>query len=185
MLLAIDTSGPVLAIALFDGERRIAKFEEEIGRGHAERLLPAIRDLLNDSNAKPSALSRIAVVVGPGSFMGLRVGIATARSMALGLGIEAVGVSRMQALAATQGSATVRLDARRGHVFVQDFVDGAPAGPLRLEPCEDVPALPPVEVARIAQLARAHPLPAKPIYGRGADAKRQQGREIASTPQRS
>ena len=185
MLLAIDTSGPVLAIGLFDGTHATAEFREEIGRGHAERLLPEIHRLLDGSDVKPSDLTSISVVTGPGSFMGLRCGIATARSLALGLGIEAIGVSRMQALAPQSGEATVRLDARRGHAFVQNFANGTETGPLRLEPCEDVPGAPPVDLAHVAQLARTHPLPPKPIYGRGADAKPQQGRDIARASQRS
>lgn len=205
MLLAIDTSGPTLSLGLFDAARARASTVEEIGRGHAERLVPAIAGLLDGSGVKPSALERIAVVVGPGSFMGLRVGIACARSMALGLGIEAVGVSRMRALARPHGAVHVVLDARRGAVFEQAF-DAAnePTSPLRATAIEDftadavriggsgaalvghdavfardVPAL-----ADVAALALVEPLAPRPLYGRGADAKPQRPPILSSAAQR-
>ena len=204
MLLVLDTSGPSLGVGLFDpqgvpvGERR-----QIVGRGHAETLLPAIRTLMDETGSKPADLSRIAVVAGPGSFMGLRVGLAASRAMALALGIEAVGVSRTRALARGHGAIEIVLDARRGAVFREAFSE---AGEPIADPSgRSLEALPVGEyrsnavrwggsgarlagmdekhiafdddtptLRHVAALARIAPLPPVPVYGRGADAKPQQ-----------
>lgn len=197
MLLVIDTSGPALTTGLFDGERSLAARSIEIGRGHAERLSSAVSERLDEAGAVVSDLTQIAVVVGPGSFTGLRAGLAFARGLALGLDVPAVGVSRMQALARPHGPVHVVLDARRGAVFEQVFTDeNEPMGDLALTPIDAFETGTPcmvgsgaplvVERARrgriadesdaptpetIAALARHAPLPPRPIYGRGADAK--------------
>ena len=191
MLLVIDTSGPRLGLGLFpDAEvngtgaqfpEPVALFEEEIGRGHAERLVPAIRTLL-DGRA-PSDLTRVAAVAGPGSFMGLRVGLAAARGLALALGIEAVGVSRAQALAWGRGAVEIVLDLRRGEVWRERFAaDGTSLG-TRVERADgvEIEVETAVPLPAVALLALRHPLPPVPIYGRGADAKPQQhGAKVAS-----
>ena len=167
--------------------------------------MSSIRTLMADSATKPSDLSLVASVVGPGSFMGLRVGIAAARAMALGLSIEAVGVSRMRALARGMGPVRIVLDARRGQVFEQSFdAQNEPVDDLRTTTTEvfrlgpeplagsgvtlvgnetanptDVPTL-----SAVATLAREHPLPPRPLYGRGADAKRQQPATFPRSSQR-
>lgn len=75
----------------------IAEKIENIGRGHAEVLMQQIQDCLDDANIGYSDLSRIGVVKGPGSFTGLRVGLAAARGFGLGLNIDVVGVSSLDA----------------------------------------------------------------------------------------
>ena len=205
MLLALDTSGPTLSLGLYDGEREHASDIEEIGRGHAERLMPAIERLMLDSDVKPSDLALIAVVVGPGSFMGLRVGVAAARALGLGLAVPVAGVSRLRALARPHRAVHVAIDARRGEVFEQAFdAQNEPLGPLAATPVEsfrprcermigsgatlagqetvgtsDVPRL-----ADVAALARLDPLPPRPLYGRGADAKPQQASILSRSAQR-
>src|SRR4051812_18694458 len=103
LVLAIDTAGPDCAVALarFDADRIeiLARGAESIGRGHAERLLPIIESVLSQAGCSFHDLDRVAVTVGPGSFTGVRVGIAAARGLALALNIPAVGVGTLDALA--------------------------------------------------------------------------------------
>jgi tRNA threonylcarbamoyladenosine biosynthesis protein TsaB len=127
LLLAIDTAGPVCAVALAraaDGEQQIlARIDERIGRGHAERLMPMIGEVLRDAALSFDELGRIAVTVGPGSFTGVRVGVAAARALALALDISAVGVGSLEAIALPvtrshrRGTVVATLDAKRSEVY--------------------------------------------------------------------
>lgn len=131
-VLAIDTTGPACSVALADftrdgeGERVLGHIVEPMQRGHAEALMPMIGRLFADSVAGPESLGRIAVVVGPGSFTGLRVGVAAARGLALALAIPAVGVTVFEAIreavSDTQGDPLmIALDARRDEIYAQSF----------------------------------------------------------------
>lgn len=128
LLLAIDTAGPDCAVAVARAEARgtaiLASAAERIGRGHAERLMPVMEQVLLDTDAAFSDLDRIAVTTGPGSFTGVRVGIAAARGLALALAVPAVGVGSLEAIALPAMHAEIRsgtvvavLDARRGEVY--------------------------------------------------------------------
>jgi len=89
VILAIDTSTAACSAALFDADGAcIACRDELIGRGHSERLVPMLDELLEGRRA-----DRILVGVGPGSFTGIRVGIAAAQGMAIGWGCEVRGMS--------------------------------------------------------------------------------------------
>jgi len=101
MLLAIDTSGPYCSAALWSLKQDICLVQqsENLGRGHAERLMPMLEELLAKQNAKWTDIKKLAVVIGPGSFTGLRVGIATARGLALALGVPCAGVTVFEAFA--------------------------------------------------------------------------------------
>jgi tRNA threonylcarbamoyladenosine biosynthesis protein TsaB len=137
LLLAIDTAGPNCAAALARadvGESVILSHREErIGRGHAERLMPLIDAVLQEARASYADLERIAVTTGPGSFTGVRVGVAVARGLALALGIPAVGIGSLDALALpvtrshVRGTAVAVLDAKRGEIYAraQDLASGA------------------------------------------------------------
>ncbi|MCB1461673.1 MAG: tRNA (adenosine(37)-N6)-threonylcarbamoyltransferase complex dimerization subunit type 1 TsaB [Nitratireductor sp.] len=133
--LAIDTSAHLCAVALHDdaSDSILAERTEDIGRGHAERLMDVIGEVLAAASLDYSAMGRVAASVGPGSFTGLRVGLATARGIALGLGVPAVGVGALDALAvaarphdAGQPLLSI-LDARRGEAYARFF--GAAARP--------------------------------------------------------
>lgn len=129
LLLAFDTAGPDCAAAVLRGEpgsdatEILARRSERIGRGHAERLIPMIEAALSDAGIAFRDLSRVAVTIGPGSFTGVRVGVAAARGLALALGIEAVGVGSLAALAfgarrrQSDGTVVATLDAKRGEVY--------------------------------------------------------------------
>lgn len=120
MLLAFDTSTAACTAALFDGSGDcIARKDEMIGRGHAERLVPMIAELLEGR-----APDRILVGVGPGSFTGIRVGIAAAHGLAIGWGAKLAGMSSLALLAASSATdadvAAVMLGGH-GELFVQQF----------------------------------------------------------------
>lgn len=130
MILAIDTSTAACTAALFDGGGDcIGRSDEVIGRGHAERLVPMIAELLGGRRA-----DSILVGVGPGSFTGIRVGIAAARGMAIGWGAEAKGMASLALLAAgavADGDVAAALEGGHGELFVQQFDAAlAPLTPL-------------------------------------------------------
>lgn len=131
MILAFDTSTAACTAALFDGMGRcIANKDEVIGRGHAERLVPMVAELLDGRNA-----GKILVGVGPGSFTGIRVAIAAAHGMAIGWGAEIAGVSSLALLAAgarCDGNVAAAMQGGHGELFVQQFdgTTGEPVGEL-------------------------------------------------------
>ncbi|UTW55086.1 tRNA (adenosine(37)-N6)-threonylcarbamoyltransferase complex dimerization subunit type 1 TsaB [Kordiimonas sp. SCSIO 12610] len=98
--LSIDTSEHYCSAAIVNHEECLAKYSENIGRGHAEKLLPTIKTLLTESNLEWADLKKIAVIVGPGTFTGLRIGLSVARGLALSLKIPCIGVSGLECLAA-------------------------------------------------------------------------------------
>jgi tRNA threonylcarbamoyladenosine biosynthesis protein TsaB len=120
MILAIDTSTAACSAALFDADGQcLAKHDELIGRGHAERLVPIIQALLDGRRA-----SHIIVGVGPGSFTGIRVGIAAANGLAIGWDAQLSGMSSLALLAAsagTSGEVAAVVNGGHGELFVQQF----------------------------------------------------------------
>ena len=120
MLLAFDTSSAACTAALFDGTGTcIARADEVIGRGHAERLVPMIAELMNGRSA-----DRILVGVGPGSFTGIRVAIAAAHGLAIGWNAELSGMNSLALLAAGAGSSgpiATAVAGGHGELFVQQF----------------------------------------------------------------
>lgn len=145
-VLAIDTATPTPAVALF---ANASLFEEPLtpGRRASEELLPAIRRCLARAGRSLPDLSRIAVCAGPGSFTGVRVGLATAWGLARAASVPVEAVSTLEAIAETARSTGapsvwVALDAGRGEVALQRFrldVDRAESeGPATLVPCERV-----------------------------------------------
>jgi tRNA threonylcarbamoyl adenosine modification protein YeaZ len=198
MILAFDTSSAVCTAALFDGSGAcIARKDEQIGRGHSERLVPMLAELLDGGQA-----DRVLVGAGPGSFTGIRVGIAAAHGLAIGWDAEVGGMSSLALLAAgagAEGEVAAAILGGHGELFVQRF-DGATLEPLSelknlapseaaaITPCELVvgngaQAL--VEARGWGEAREAFPsasdalalpqplrsLPAKPIYARAADAR--------------
>ncbi|WP_339703170.1 tRNA (adenosine(37)-N6)-threonylcarbamoyltransferase complex dimerization subunit type 1 TsaB [uncultured Sphingosinicella sp.] len=138
MLLAIETGTAACSVALIDGTTIVAARHEIIGRGHAERLVPLVEAVLAEAGRRPRA---IAVDVGPGSFTGLRVGIAAARGFGLVWAVPVYGYSSTVLIAATvlathdAAPLTVVMDAGRGEVFVQTFDrDLKPAAPAAARP---------------------------------------------------
>ncbi|HEY1474743.1 MAG TPA: tRNA (adenosine(37)-N6)-threonylcarbamoyltransferase complex dimerization subunit type 1 TsaB [Pseudolabrys sp.] len=131
-VLAIDTALEACSAAVLDTELGAISAQESLAmqRGHAEALLPLIARVMEAANLEFAALDRIAVTIGPGSFTGLRVGIAAARGIALAAGKPAVGLSTLAAYAAPLVAAddtlpvVAAIDARHDHVYCQVFGPG-------------------------------------------------------------
>lgn len=123
--LGVDCSSPYLALALYDGVV-LASFCEDVGRDHAKRITGALDTLFAQAGLTPEDLLGVTVGVGPGSYTGLRVGVATAQGLARGLNLPLRGESTLSAMAAgvlsdAQPHAVVALDARRGNVYAGVF----------------------------------------------------------------
>lgn len=120
-LLSIDTATPQVGVALIGEAGPLAVVRIAGGRRHGELLAPTISWVLATAGVRASELTKVAVDVGPGLFTGLRVGIATAQAFSAALGVPAVGVSSLEALAHPQRRSHRRVaavvDARRHEVF--------------------------------------------------------------------
>lgn len=195
--LIIDTATRACSVALFEGDICIAAFHEDIGRGHAERLVPMIAELPDKGRADV-----IHANVGPGSFTGIRVGVSAARALALAWGAECHGYGCLDLVAAmAQGGSDVAVDVvmtgGHGEYYFQSFGDGGSA-------LNEALSLPPelaaaVSTAELVAGDVAHrlvtlrgfgqaidllpnaqswpgisglkPMPSRPLYVRGPDAK--------------
>jgi tRNA threonylcarbamoyladenosine biosynthesis protein TsaB len=146
LVLGMDTATPSTAVAVWaPGGRGLERRDDPDGGrrpAHGPRLLALIEEVLAAAGASWEDVGRLAVGVGPGGFTGLRLGIATARALAQGRGLELAAVSSLAALAAgaraTAGDRTVlaAIDARRGELFAAAWRDGEPV----LEPAAIAPA---------------------------------------------
>ena len=131
-VLAIDTALEACSAAILDTDRQggIVSRSQPMMRGHAEALMPLIAAAMSAADTEFSQLDRIAVTVGPGSFTGLRVGVAAARGIALATGKPAVGLTTLAALAAPffeadeSAALLAAIDARHGQVYMQLFGPG-------------------------------------------------------------
>ena len=132
IVLSIDTAIEACQAAVLDGDTVLAARSEAMTRGHQERLAPMVAQAMAEAGVAFAALERVCVTVGPGSFSGVRVGLAFARGLALALDIPCIGVSGLEALAASTGGygkVAAAIDARRGQVYLQLFDRGQPVAP--------------------------------------------------------
>jgi tRNA threonylcarbamoyladenosine biosynthesis protein TsaB len=138
LILAFDTSGAGLDIGLWRDGAVLAAHHADMATGQAEALMPAIEAVMARAGIAYAALDRVAVTCGPGSFTGVRVGLAAARGLALAAGIPCIGVASTAVLAAavpgderrapngTPRRIAAVIDTRRGDVYAQVFdADGA------------------------------------------------------------
>ncbi|HEY1224030.1 MAG TPA: tRNA (adenosine(37)-N6)-threonylcarbamoyltransferase complex dimerization subunit type 1 TsaB [Brevundimonas sp.] len=126
--LVIDTALGLCTVAAFEDARLLAVRSEAMTRGHQERLGGFLRDVAERAGGFES-LDRIGVTVGPGSFTGLRVGLAFAQGLGAALDRPVVGISALDALAASAPAAPLTaalIDARRGQVYARFWRDGVP-----------------------------------------------------------
>lgn len=127
-VLAIDTAHAAASACVIDQQGGVLARETlPLARGHSEALLPLIDRVKSTAGIEFDQLGRVAVVVGPGSFTGIRIGISAARAIGLACGIPVVGVSALAAFAApligaAPGSVVASaIDAKHGQVYVQGF----------------------------------------------------------------
>jgi tRNA threonylcarbamoyladenosine biosynthesis protein TsaB len=142
-LLVIDTCLSACQAALVDGRRVLAGASEPMERGHQERLAGLVRALAADADVPLADLEKIAVTVGPGSFTGLRVGLAFAKGLAFATGAPLAGIGTLEALAASwagDGAVAGVVDARRGLVYVQAFECGTALGEPEVAPAAAIGA---------------------------------------------
>lgn len=153
MLLVIDSATAACSAALVADGRVLDARHELVGRGHAERLLPMIAELIG--SRRPDS---ILVDCGPGSFTGIRVGLAAAHGLAIGWGVPLSGYSSLALLAAAAGTRPAAAALRGGHgeLFVQSY-GGDP-----IEPLDEARSLAPAAAA--AAIAAGH------VVGSGAEA---------------
>jgi tRNA threonylcarbamoyladenosine biosynthesis protein TsaB len=154
-ILVIETATAACSVALLDGSRIVAARHELVGRGHAERLVPMIGELLGEAGQSRADL--IQVDCGPGSFTGIRVGLAAARALALAWGVPVTGFSALALIAATAGEDVgVAITGGHGELFVQRFTRSP------LVPVDALRSLPPA--------AAAAAIPDDLVLGSGAEA---------------
>ena len=160
-ILALDTCLGACSVAIWEDGQARASASELMARGHQERLAPMARAAASEAGLAFAELDRIAVTVGPGSFTGLRVGLAFAKALALALDRPCLGISVLEALgrgSPRPGFAAAAIDAHRGQVYLQAFIDAAPVM---------APDVLPVETAA-ARLAELHPGGPAVLIGSGA-----------------
>ena len=139
-LLAFDTSNQALSLAILEDEQVLAQTTLNIKKNHSITLMPAIDFLMNSLDMKPKDLDRIVVAQGPGSYTGLRIAVATAKTLAHTLKIELVGVSSLLALVPEQveGLVIPIMDARRNNVYAGFYQSGQAVRPEAHLPLAEV-----------------------------------------------
>ncbi len=152
-LLAFDTAGTACSAAVWRGGAIRARRFEIMSRGQSERLVPMIEAVMAEAGIAYPALDAVAVTRGPGGFTGVRIGLATARALALACARPVIGVSNFEAVAAAvpdderRGrSLAVVIDAKRSDLYVQAF--GAVPG-AGLEPVTEAQAIAPADLDAI------------------------------------
>lgn len=141
--LSLDTTGPWCSAALVNRSQILFEKSERLGRGHAERLAPMVQEVLSGANLSPADIQRIVVCTGPGSFTGLRVALAFARSFALPRKIPVIGVSALHAFAVQgdpdQSKKIVSLlNVKRGEICWAGYDKGTEIIPPTTLPIEEL-----------------------------------------------
>lgn len=128
IVLALDTALDACSVAVVRGDAVLADVSERMRRGQAERLAPMVREAAAQAGVAFSAFDRVAVTRGPGSFTGVRVGLAFARALALAIDRPCVGVATLEALALQDGEEDLRaaLIETPGAAYCALYDNGAP-----------------------------------------------------------
>lgn len=140
-VLGFDTSAAHCAAAIICGDQVLAARVEEMGRGQAERLMPLLAEIMAEAKIEWRDLSLIGVGVGPGNFTGIRISVAAARGLALGLGIRAVGVTSFEALSdGLTENVIASVSAPQDRVYISVPKEGAAPVLCDLDSLPSVPA---------------------------------------------
>ena len=138
LILAFETSAKAASVALTDGEKLLAENYQNTGLTHSQTLLPMAQQLLESCGYTPDQVDAVAVAAGPGSFTGVRIGVAAAKGFAWGGEKPCYGVSTLEAMAlqlgAWEGLVVPVMDARRNQVYTATFC--ARGGKLERQ-CDD------------------------------------------------
>ena len=139
-ILVIDTSGPVCGTAVMDGEKVLCEYTVQNRNTHSANLMPMIESALGSAGVSVDGLDAVAAVTGPGSFTGVRIGVATAKGIAHGAGIPCIPIDALEALSTSAGAFDGIVcpiqDARAGQVYGAAFCNGKRLRenePLKLE----------------------------------------------------
>ena len=140
LILGIETSTRAVGVALVSDEKIIAEISQESKLYHSENLLPQIEQVLKIANVEK--VDAVAVSIGPGSFTGLRIGLAAAKALAYAWQIKIIGVPTLNALAYhfSQTSATVMtlIDAQKNSAYVQSFKNAVPLDEVTVKPIAEI-----------------------------------------------
>ena len=132
-ILAFDTSAAHCAAALLVDDRIVDERVEQMAKGQAEHLLPLLNEMLIGAGFDWKSLDGIAVGTGPGNFTGIRIAVAAARGLSLGLNVPAIGIDGLRARAFRMvGPVRAAVSAPRGELYVQDFDSEIPVSAARI-----------------------------------------------------
>lgn len=189
LILAFDTSAAHVACALTRGHGVLDARHVDMAKGQGENLMPMLDDLLKSQDLTWADLDLIGVGIGPGNFTGIRISVAAARGLALGLGIPAIGISGLAALAYGAPRPTLALvDGKRGAAYGQVFDGDTPDAPSNdaLTTWHDIASTHGFNIRADALIARAGEAPTLPIATaialNVADLSDRLGADIAKTP---
>ena len=123
-ILAVDTTSTIFTAVLIDGDKTISTSFEVGKSGHSSLILPTITELMDMGDVKPNELDGIAVVVGPGSFTGIRIGVSAMTAIAYGISAKRVAINSFELLAYNRDNAVCAIDAGHGHTYVAKVENG-------------------------------------------------------------
>ena len=137
-ILAIETATKAASVAVVSDEKFLSEIICETSAAHSETLMPQIEKVLKISGAEK--IDAVAVSIGPGSFTGLRIGLAAAKSLAYAWKIKIVGVETLQAISYHFPSATVfpMIDAQKNRAYFQKFVNGEKFSEIEIKPIDEI-----------------------------------------------
>jgi tRNA threonylcarbamoyladenosine biosynthesis protein TsaB len=124
-ILGIDTSNKIASVAVYDNENLLGEKFSDDQKTHSEKVLPLIDSLLKELNIEINQIDEFVVCTGPGSFTGIRIGVALIKGMAEGISKKVIGVTALEGLLnAVEGNACAIIDARHDNVYAQYRVNG-------------------------------------------------------------
>ena len=184
IVLGFDTSAGACSAAILGEDGGVcARRRLVLARGHAEVLMPMLQEVLAAAEVDFTTLGLLAVTTGPGTFTGIRIGLAAARGLALASGLPLLGVTSLEAVAAAVPAEEragrpllVAIDSRRGDLFVQAFdAQNRPLGPARAVAALDLASVEPSDDILVAGDAAERAVGILTVAGRLAAAARELG----------